>query len=289
MRKTVNHVLRAVSLAGLAVASLGAAGGAMAAEVLLPALSYDQTGNRLLKVDDNTLSQSENGGKTWLDIALPPAVEKGALATAVVPAENGDALYIAGPAIGVQRSEDNGESWQALDANLPSRDVIAFTVHRNQPETLYAVIADDGLYQSEDAGNTWKKMDSGPTQTIRGLVHSDMEGSMQTGWLYAVSDDAVRLSMDCFCGWRLSGDLAGQVHYVTYNVNDPKQVYVSTGQGLFRSDDGGQQWEPIASKGKGEEKVALALAPKGTLYALEADGDLVVSDDQGKTWKAPDA
>ena len=290
MRKTVNHVLRAVSLAGLAVASLGAAGGAMAAEVMLPALSYDQTSNRLLKVDDNTLSQSENGGKTWLNIALPPAVEKGTLATAVVPAENGDALYIAGPAIGVQRSEDNGESWQALNANLPSRNVIAFTVHRNQPETLYAVIADDGLYQSEDAGNTWKKMDSGPTQTIRRLVHSDMEGSMQTGWLYAVSDDAVRLSMDCFCGWRLSGDLdTAKVHDVTYNVNEPKQVFVSTEQGLFRSNNGGQQWEPIASEGEEEKKVALALASEGTLYALEADGDLVISEDQGKTWEAPDA
>jgi photosystem II stability/assembly factor-like uncharacterized protein len=290
MRKTANHFLRAVSLAGLTVASLGVAGGAMAAEAMLPALSYDQAGNRLLKVDDNALSQSKNGGKTWQDIALPPAVEKGTLVTAVVPAENGDVLYIAGPVIGVQRSEDNGESWQALNENLPSRDVIAFTAHRNQPKTLYAVVADEGLYQSEDAGNTWKKMDSGPTQTIRRLVHSDMEGSMQTGWLYAVSDDAVRLSMDCFCGWRLSGDLnAGQVYDVAYNVNEPKQVFVSTEQGLFRSNDGGQQWEPIASEGKEEEKLALTLASEGTLYALEADGDLLISDDQGKTWEEPDA
>ncbi|MHB0777563.1 WD40/YVTN/BNR-like repeat-containing protein [Halomonas sp. WWR20] len=290
MRKTVNHFLRAASLAGIAVASLGAANETMAAEEVLPALSYDQAGNRLLKVDDNALSQSENGGRTWQDIALPPAVEKGTLVTAVVPAESGDVLYIAGPVIGVQRSEDNGESWQALNDGLPSQNVIAFTVHRNQPKTLYAVIADDGLYQSEDAGKTWKEMDSGPTQTIRRLVHSDMEGSMQTGWLYAVSDDAVRLSMDCFCGWRLSGDLnTGKVYDVTYNVNEPKQVFVSTEQGLFRSDNGGQQWEPIASEGKEEEKIALALASEGTLYALEADGDLVISDDQGKTWEDPDA
>lgn len=288
MLKTVSHFLRTVSLAGLAIASLAAAGGALAAENVLPDLNYDQAGNRLLKVDDNALSQSVNGGRTWQDIALPPAVEKGTLVTAVVPAENGDALYIAGPAIGVQRSEDNGESWQALNENLPSQDIIAFTVHRNQPKTLYAVVADYGLYQSEDAGKTWKKMDSGPTQTIRRLVHSDMEGSMQTGWLYAVSDDAVRLSMDCFCGWRLSGDLdSGQVYDVSYNVNEPKLVFVSTEQGLFRSGNGGQEWQPVAHGG--EERVALALTPEGTLYALDAEGDLIRSEDQGRTWRGPDA
>lgn len=288
MFKTASHFLRTVSLAGFAVASLGAAGGAMAAEGMLPALNYDQAGSRLLKVDDNALSQSENGGRTWQDIALPTAAEQGTLVTAVVPAENGDALYIAGPAIGVQRSEDNGKSWQALNENLPSQDVIAFTVHRNQPKTLYAVVADDGLYQSEDAGRTWKKMDSGPTQTIRRLVHSDMEGSMQTGWLYAASNDAVRLSMDCFCGWRLSGDLdSGQVYDVSYNVNEPKQVFVSTEQGLFRSDNGGQEWQPVANED--EERVALALTPEGTLYALDAEGELKRSEDQGQTWTGPDA
>ena len=127
MLKTVSHHLRNVSLAGLAVASLGAAGGAMAAESVLPVVNYDQAGNRLLKVNDNKLSQSVSDGRTWQDIALPPVVEKGSLVTAVAPAENGGALYIAGPAIGVQRSEDNGESWQALNDNLPSQDVIAYS------------------------------------------------------------------------------------------------------------------------------------------------------------------
>lgn len=288
MSKMINRFLRALTMAGLVVSSLGVVGGAVAAEVALPALSYDQTGERLLKVDANQLSQSENGGRTWQDIPLPSAVEDGQLMTATVPTVAGDVLYIAGPGIGVQRSGDNGESWQALNAGLPSENVIAFTVHRNQPETLYAVVADDGLYQSEDAGKTWKKMDSGPTQTIRRLVHSDMEGSMQTGWLYAVSDDAVRLSMDCFCGWRLTGELnAGRVYDVTYDINEPKRVYVATKQGLFRSDNGGQEWRPVSSES--EEVVALALAPQGTLYALDREGELIRSIDQGQTWTAPDA
>lgn len=288
MIEAINRFMRSLSLAGIVVASLSIVGVAGATEKVLPALSYDQAGERLLKVYASRLYQSENGGRAWQDIPLPSAVEGGQLRTAAVPATDGGVLYIAGPAIGVQRSEDNGESWQALNDDLPSRNVIAFTIHRNQPETLYAVIADDGLYQSEDAGKTWKKMDSGPTQTIRRLVHSDMDGSMQTGWLYAVSDDALRLSMDCFCGWRLAGELgAGKVYDVVYNVNDPKQVYVTAEQGLFRSDDGGQEWKPVNNDG--EEKVALTLTPKGTLYALDREGELLRSEDQGETWTAPDA
>ena len=285
MRNAMTPLLRAASLAGLMLASLAA----MAGQPALPDLSYDPAGQRLLKVDDNTLSQSTNEGRTWQTIALPADAEKGSLVSAAVPAEDGSVLYIAGPAIGVQRSEDNGASWQALNAGLPSQDVVAFAVHRNQPQTLYAMLAEDGVYQSEDAGKTWKKMDGGPTQAIRRLVHSDMDGSMQTGWLYAVSDDALRLSMDCFCGWRLTGELeAGKVYDVVYDIDAPRQIMVSTEQGLFRSDNGGQAWQPVDGAGEGD-RVALAMTPQGTLYALEADGHLMVSNDQGKTWAASDA
>lgn len=288
MKNIVSRFLQALSLASWVVASLGIAGVAGAAEGALPSLSYDRTGERLLKVDANQLFQSMNGGATWQEIPLPDVVKDGRLVTASVPATAEKALYIAGPSIGVQRSTDHGESWHAADEGLPSQDVIAFTVHRNQPETLYAVVVDDGLYQSEDAGTTWKKMDSGPTQTIRRLVHSDMEGSMQTGWLYAVSDDAVRLSMDCFCGWRPTGELdAGRVYDVAYDLDDPERVFVATEQGLWRSDNGGQEWQRV--NGDGTEKVALTLAPAGTLYGLDREGELMRSEDQGQTWTPPDA
>ncbi|MFC3284957.1 VPS10 domain-containing protein [Litchfieldella rifensis] len=286
MKKIASRFLQALSLAGWVMASLGIAGVAGATEEALPSLRYDQTGERLLKVDSHQLFQSTDGGATWRAIPLPEEVKAGRLVTASATAEK--ALYIAGPSIGVQRSTDHGESWHTIDEWLPSQDVIAFTVHRHQPETLYAVVAEDGLYQSEDAGATWKKMDSGPTQPIRRLVHSDMEGSMQTGWLYAVSDDAVRLSMDCFCGWRPTGELdAGRVYDVAYDLDAPEHVYVTTEQGLWRSDNGSQEWQRVNDDGT--EKVALALAPAGTLYALDREGELMRSEDQGQSWTTPDA
>lgn len=286
MNKIASRFWRALSLTSWVMASLSFVGTAGAAEEALPALSYDQTGERLLKVHANQLFESTDGRAAWTMIPLPDEVAEGRLVTVSATAEQ--ALYIAGPSIGVQRSINQGESWHEIDEGLPSQDVIAFTVHRNQPETLYAVVVDDGLYQSEDAGTTWKKMDSGPAQAVRRLVHSDMEGSMQTGWIYAVSDDAVRLSMDCFCGWRPTGELdAGKVYDLAYKLDDPEHVYVATEQGLWRSVNGGQEWQQV--KGEGPTLVALTLAPKGTLYALDREGELMRSEDQGQTWTPLDA
>lgn len=284
MSKVSNPFIRTLSLMGIIIASVSMVGVANAADKALPALSYDQAGERLLKVDSNQLFQSMTGGENWQAIRLPEAVQNGQLLTAQVSAAKD--LYIAGPSIGVQRSRDNGETWQALNDDLPSQNVIAFTPHRNQPQTLYAVVAEDGIYRSEDAGASWKKVDSGPTQTIRRLLHSDMEGSMQSGWLYAVSDDAVRVSMDCFCGWRPTGEMnADQVYDATYDVNDPKRVYVATAQGLFRSKQGGRKWQLVNNDGK--EKVAVAMTSSGQLYALTRNGELLRSDDQGQSWKSP--
>lgn len=288
MNKITNRFWRALSLTSWVMASLSFAGTAGAAEEALPSLHYDTTGERLLKVQANQLFESMDGGAAWTTIPLPDKVAEGRLVTVSVPATAEQALYIAGPSIGVQRSTDHGETWQELNDGLPNQDVTALDVHRHQPETLYAVIAHDGLYQSEDAGATWKKMDSGPAQPVRRLIHSDMEGSMQTGWLYAVSDDAVRLSMDCFCGWRPTGELdAGRVYDVAYKLDDPERVYVATEQGLWRSDNGGQEWQRV--KSDGSALVALTLAPEGTLYALDREGKLTRSEDQGQTWTSPDA
>ncbi|TFH86266.1 hypothetical protein EQG41_12985 [Billgrantia azerbaijanica] len=289
MKNISRRFFRALSLASLLTASLGIAAVAGAAEGALPSLSYDQTGKRLLKVDSNQLYQTTNGGEAWQEIPLPEGMKDGQLVTISVPATAEQALYIAGSSIGVQRSTDNGGTWQNLNEDLPRQAITALAVHRHQAETLYAVIADEGLYRSEDAGATWKKMDSGPGQPIHRLVHSDMEGSMQTGWLYAVSDDAVRLSMDCFCGWRPTGELdAGRVYDVAYDLDDPERVYVATEQGLWRSDNGGQEWQRV--KGDGPELVALTLSSEETLYGLDREGELMRSEDQGQTWKTlPDA
>jgi photosystem II stability/assembly factor-like uncharacterized protein len=267
-----------------------AACGSSAEEGVLPegppagevvALSFDAAGKRLLKAHPHALNVRESGETAWEPIPLPTSVQQGRIAA--VAAREG-ALYIAGPDVGVMRSEDEGRTWVRVDEELPGRDIRAFAVHADQPRTLYAAIPEEGIYRSEDAGETWTRMDGGPDAPIRQLFHSDMAGSMQTGWLFAATPEGVRRSMDCFCGWRPTGELpAGEIRAITYDPTDPAHVYAATSVGLYRSTNGGEEWERMAD---GANLSALAFNSEAdALVTATRDGALLRSVDQGRTWE----
>ncbi|MGH6894977.1 MAG: WD40/YVTN/BNR-like repeat-containing protein [Geminicoccaceae bacterium] len=245
------------------------------------ALAYEAGSDALLKAYPRALYRSSDSGRGWTPVPLPSSVEDGSIAAVATPAEGQGVLYVAGPGLGVLRSEDNGGSWIAQNDGLPSRDVVAFATHADQPDTLYALIADSGIYRSQDAGKSWRLMDRGP-QGTRQLMHSDMEGSMETGWLYAATAQGVRVSMDCFCLWRDAGELTGGVHSVVYDPQQPEHLYAAAEQGLFRSTNGGQEWEATSP---GPDVTALALTPSGVLYAATGDGALFRSVDRADTWE----
>lgn len=289
LNRTWTH-LRNLGAAALLLGGLAACGGEAAEAGVLPteapqgevaALEYDVAGDRLLKAYDRALYQSTDGGSTWQPIPLPSAVQEGRLST-VAAADSGRTLYVAGPGVGVLQSTNAGETWVPRTGELPNRDVAAFAVHADQPNTLYAAF-EDGIYRSDDAGEGWTKMDGGPGAPIRQFLHSDMEGSMQTGWLFAATAEGVRRSMDCFCGWRPTGELPeGEVFDVAYDPTQPKRVYASTAQGLFRSVDGGENWERVAPN---QAVSALTVDGAGTLYAADREGVILRSADQGRSWE----
>lgn len=268
---TVFNKVKQCLVSLILLTALGAAASAEPKSDALPTLWYDAVGDQLFKIADNRLFKSNTSTVEWREIDLPQEWKNTGLTSVVTPESGEGILYVAGPGTGIWGSSDHGRTWSNVGEGLPSNAVVALAAHRDQTETLYAVLDQEGLYRSQDAGQNWKKMDGGPIKPIRRLLHSDMEGSMETGWLYAVSDDAVRLSMDCFCGWRLSGGMdAGMVYDVTYDRQNPEQVYAATDAGVWISADGGQQWQLTESDAA---PVAIVAIPSG----------LVGIDNQGET------
>lgn len=264
-----------------ALAEKPAAAGPVAA---MGALAYASDGEgALYRSDGQTLYRSTNDGQNWTALALPAQAQAGTI-TSIKAAAGKTTLYVAGPGAGVLRSDDGGKSWSALEG-LPSKQITTFATHSTLPDTLYAVVADEGIFRSEDAGKHWKLMDKGPRATIRRLIHTNMEGSMQTGWLFAATDKGVYRSMDCFCGFRRAGDLAAHISAVTYDPKQPAQVFVSKGTQVFVSENGGEAWQPVNSPG---EATALLHTPGGKLLALLRGGQLMESADDGKRWKQID-
>jgi photosystem II stability/assembly factor-like uncharacterized protein len=253
------------------------------------ALQFDRAASAILKANERAIYISRDGGRSWTELSLP-RFEPGARVDAIAvstPFNGKSMLYVAGPGIGVLRTEDGGRSWSASSEGLPQGGVLALAAHVDQPRTIYAVVADKSVFRSEDAGSHWKLMDGGPRSRIVRLVHSNMPGSMQTGWFFAATADGVRRSMDCFCGWRDAGSLGVAVDSVTYDPRQPQYVYAASDDALFVSADGGEQWQRASLPGRGI--VSVVAAPTGVLYAISHDGIFFSSADRGRTWSRVDA
>jgi len=249
----------------------------------ITALGFDGSTQTLLKAYSKALYRSSDGGRKWSQIALPPAVGRGSIAAVAASAQRKSALYIGGLGLGVLRSEDGGRNWVARNKGLPNEKVTALTVHADQPDTVYAYVSGQGIFRSEDGGGSWRLMDKGPRETITRFIHSNMPGSMQTGWFFAATAKGVRRSMDCFCGWRDAGGLGRRIHAVTYDPHQPRHVYAATDDGLFLSVNGGEQWTPV--KSPRPAITSLVVTPSGILYAATDNGDLFRSADQAYTWE----
>lgn len=160
------------------------------------ALTYEPSRGGLLRADNQGLFRwlAASG---WSQVAAPGATS---LSAVVISAKEPETIFVGGRDIGVIRSDDGGETWRPLNSGLPSLDVTALATHSFQRKTLFAWLAGAGVYRTEDSGESWLRMpDPGPPDTdVRGLVHSTLPGSMNTGWLYASTPTGAYLSMDCF-------------------------------------------------------------------------------------------
>ena len=253
------------------------------ADQVVGALAYAPQAETLYKSDGQALYRSEDGGRRWMKVPLTPTASNGQVADVAVSAVGQGALYVAGPGLGVLKSVDAGKNWIPVGKGLPSQDVIALATHSTLADTLYAVVAQRGVYRSEDGGERWRMVDKGPQAQIRRLIHSNLEGSMQTGWMFAATEKGVYRSMDCFCGWRIAGTLPGNVSAVAYDPKQPMQLYAAVGRQVFSTANGGEEWRPVGSPDG--EVHALAYSASGVLYALLADGRVVHSRNSGKQWE----
>ena len=289
--RRLDRFVRGFSAATVLTALLFGIGGTPAAaeksaQGRVVALAYDSHMDALLKAYPHALYRSDDGGKSWRKIAVP-TVEDGEIASlADSPAIKG-VMYIAGRGLGVLRTDDGGKTWVERNDGLPNRAVIAIAAHTTQPDTVYAVVQDSGVYRSQDGGKSWRLMDRSSQGGIRQLIHSNMAGSMQTGWLFAATPKGVRRVMDCFCLWQDAGALGSPARSVAFDPRQPGHIFAVTEKGLFRSADGGENW--IQIKAPGAKIAALAVAPSGILYAITVDGALFQSGDQGDAWNQVNA
>lgn len=268
--------LLALAIALPALAHANAEGDSKAVRALTTSSS-----GALLVLRDKGLFAIEDD--TVAEIPLPTAV---ASAQPVSLAKGADgSTYLAGPGLGVWRYDTAHQRWQSLSDTLPDLAITAIAAHATQPETLYAYHATDGMLRSRDGGARWVKVDSGPQEQVKAFLHSDMPGSMESGWLFAGTTRGVARSMDCFCFWGDAGDLRGNVSAISYDPGAPENVYAVIEGQLHHSADGGETWKSLEAP---KAVTALAFRPDRGLVVGTASGDLLALDARGQWSPAHD-
>ncbi len=168
-------------------------------------------------------------------------------------------------------STDGGRSWRKATPPAGEKGILFLAGDADYKELLLALTLSGSVYFSTDAGMTWElhkeSKEPGPwTDIVRESVREAFPlpaGKPEKGWfgdpLTAVRDE-----------------------------QNPKRVYVIVcGKGLYRSDDGGRQWQS-ANKGLGKRHFSHIAAVPGRPGRLVVGGyrALMMSNDGCQSWKA---
>ncbi|MBD3655851.1 MAG: hypothetical protein HUJ14_05065 [Marinobacter sp.] len=234
------------------------------------ALTTDSSGALLVLRDSGLFAMN---GQDTTEIPLPVS-DSGAQPRSMAKGAD-ESLYLAGPGLGIWRYDDTSERWHSLNDSLPDLGVTAIAAHATQAKTLYAYLGESGMFRSRDGGNEWVKVDSGPREPVLAFLHSDMPGSMESGWLFAGTTRGVARSMDCFCFWGDAGELRGTVSAIDYDHTAPENVYAVIEGQLHHSSDGGETWAGLEIP---QAVTALTFSPSEGLLVGTENGRLLSRD-----------
>jgi photosystem II stability/assembly factor-like uncharacterized protein len=220
--------------------------------------------------------------------AIDPALYSGMKWRSIGPDRGGRSIAVAGSDArpneyyfgavggGVWKSDDYGNTWQPVsDEFFKSSSVGALAVAPSNPDVVYAgmgescfrgnIIQGDGIYKTTDAGKTWQSVGLQDTQTVSRIrVHPsnpDIAWAAILGHAYGPSDE----------------------------------------RGVFRTKDGGKNWERVLFRNNKTGGIDLSLDPKNpdviyaslwevyrTPHSMESGGPgsgIYKSTDGGTTWK----
>jgi len=202
--------------------------------------------------------KSADGGAHWhpSHAGFPPIIDPSVVIprvnSLVVDPQNPATVY-AGTSVGVFKSTDGGAFWGAQNTGLFDQFVTALAVDPRTPSTLYVATL-DGVFKSTNGGAQWTISDDG-------LPHVFIFPPPQA---------------------------LPSVFALTVDPYNSATLYAGTIIGVFKSTDGGANWNfsmtGVHFIGSGVSAVAVDPQTPGVLYAATFGAGIYKSTDGGESW-----
>ena len=180
-------------------------------------------------------------------------------------------FHSGGPGSGLWKSTDGGETWRELERGLPDGDKgrIAVAPAPSRPSVVYALVeaAETALYRSDDLGESWSKVNTSFNLQVRPFYFAhlvvdptDFNTVYKPGLTLTVSTDGGKSFNSPFTGG-FGGGVHSDHHALWINPQNPKQAFLGTDGGVYRSEDGTQKWTFVRT------------LPVSQFYHVSVDGD----------------
>ncbi|WP_119167213.1 WD40/YVTN/BNR-like repeat-containing protein [Algihabitans albus] len=221
--------------------------------------------------------KSADLGKTWTHSSEGLAYAAGdePIKSVWSLATNGKTLYAGVEPAGLFRSDDDGETWQQVSGlrEHPSQPewqpggggliLHAILLHPEDEREIWVAISAGGIFHSADGGRTWEARNRG--------TRADF---LPEGQNYPEHGQCV--------------------HSLVMAAGQPDRLYQQNHCGMYRSEDGGRQWESIEAglpSSFGFPAVAHPRDPDH-LYLLPLNGDIAgryVPEAKAAVWQTRDS
>jgi len=226
--------------------------------------------------DGAVLFSNPNNIGRWLRIGQP---FRGQAVRALWPLpDNPLVVFAAVQGLGLQRSDDGGQSWQAaLDL-----DIAGVVGHHSAPAVLYAWTTGGELYASDDAGAHWDRRVADVRATI-GVAHVALAAD-DARRLYLAQADGVWASADAGASWARFGEQPpAAVQALAAHPTQPGLLYAIAASALYRCDGATGRWQADPSAPLLAPPLAM-LAGQQPVVLANTNGEIARGDPAGAGW-----